>query len=453
MTKQIINTGTSANSKTGDSLRTAFTKINENFTELYSAIGADVQIPAQAGNSGKYLTTNGNTLSWANIISLVNGTKTVSLGTDGNLTLPQGGVITSNGVAAVIVKAPSGSQAVLANNAGYNAVVAQDQDVRIVTSSDGGINGQQNWNFGTNGTLTLPSSIYPITFTATLDAAHCTTPITLTGDAWTFNIHFTTSPNGTVDINTDQPPPVFFANPGYNNARTFRFTEADHGIPGYTLDIFLANIGANPPIGFTPIINFEQAPVYPSTLTSEGPIKLSSHNHHWAFGADGSLTFPHGAGFGNGDSGQLKVNDGTTVSLDFRDYSGRGFYTNSDGYTLRSNGSYSWTFGSDAILSLPQNLSVGAAVIQPNASTFGLKLISNGNTWAFGTNGSMTFPDNTTQTTAYQKVAAPAHSYGAAGNKVGMVAFDGNYIYYCKQDYVNNSTNIWVRVAWSGTSW
>jgi hypothetical protein len=65
----------------------------------------------------------------------------------------------------------------------------------------------------------------------------------------------------------------------------------------------------------------------------------------------------------------------------------------------------------------------------------------------------MTFPDNTTQTTAYQKVAAPAHSYGAASDKVGMVAFDNNYIYYCKQNYVNNSTNIWVRVAWSGTSW
>jgi hypothetical protein len=39
MTKQIINTGTSANSKTGDSLRTSFTKINENFTELYNKPG------------------------------------------------------------------------------------------------------------------------------------------------------------------------------------------------------------------------------------------------------------------------------------------------------------------------------------------------------------------------------------------------------------------------------
>lgn len=39
MTKQLINTGTIANDKTGDPLRTAFTKINSNFTEVYSALG------------------------------------------------------------------------------------------------------------------------------------------------------------------------------------------------------------------------------------------------------------------------------------------------------------------------------------------------------------------------------------------------------------------------------
>ena len=35
MAKQTVNTGTSANSRNGDSLRAAFTKINANFTELY----------------------------------------------------------------------------------------------------------------------------------------------------------------------------------------------------------------------------------------------------------------------------------------------------------------------------------------------------------------------------------------------------------------------------------
>ena len=36
MAKQTINVGTTANDRTGDPLRTAFTKINQNFDDLYS---------------------------------------------------------------------------------------------------------------------------------------------------------------------------------------------------------------------------------------------------------------------------------------------------------------------------------------------------------------------------------------------------------------------------------
>ena len=39
MTKQIINVGTAANSKDGDSLRVAFQKVNANFAELYAGAG------------------------------------------------------------------------------------------------------------------------------------------------------------------------------------------------------------------------------------------------------------------------------------------------------------------------------------------------------------------------------------------------------------------------------
>ena len=39
MTQRIINIGATANDKTGDPLRTAFNKINENFTELYNLTG------------------------------------------------------------------------------------------------------------------------------------------------------------------------------------------------------------------------------------------------------------------------------------------------------------------------------------------------------------------------------------------------------------------------------
>lgn len=67
MTKQIINLGQTANDRTGDPLRVAFQKVNENFDELYATAAADLQLPSQAGNNGKFLKTNGSTLSWDTI--------------------------------------------------------------------------------------------------------------------------------------------------------------------------------------------------------------------------------------------------------------------------------------------------------------------------------------------------------------------------------------------------
>ena len=87
MTKQVIGVGISANDKKGDSLRTAFTKVNANFTELYTAIGGG------AGTTDR----------------LTNGALTVILGTDGTLAIP-GGSFTkttnnnlSSGVATQVV--------------------------------------------------------------------------------------------------------------------------------------------------------------------------------------------------------------------------------------------------------------------------------------------------------------------------------------------------------------
>lgn len=40
MAKQIINIGRTANDRSGDPLRSAFDKVNQNFTELYDTISA-----------------------------------------------------------------------------------------------------------------------------------------------------------------------------------------------------------------------------------------------------------------------------------------------------------------------------------------------------------------------------------------------------------------------------
>jgi hypothetical protein len=42
MAKQVINIGTVANDNTGDPLRTAMTKVNENFTEVYDSLDTKI---------------------------------------------------------------------------------------------------------------------------------------------------------------------------------------------------------------------------------------------------------------------------------------------------------------------------------------------------------------------------------------------------------------------------
>ena len=68
MAQQIINIGTSANDGTGDSLRSAFDKSNDNFNELYTAGAAgsnldlsdnDIGVIASDANGGIRLVPNG----------------------------------------------------------------------------------------------------------------------------------------------------------------------------------------------------------------------------------------------------------------------------------------------------------------------------------------------------------------------------------------------------------
>ena len=105
MSRLTIDTGTAGNAATGDSLRTAFTKVNTNFAELYTELG---------GDSLDAISFNNNTISTditnANLILTGNGTGGVviedleitgstinALTTNNNLTL------TTNGTGKVII--------------------------------------------------------------------------------------------------------------------------------------------------------------------------------------------------------------------------------------------------------------------------------------------------------------------------------------------------------------
>jgi hypothetical protein len=63
--------------------------------------------------------------------------------------------------------------------------------------------------------------------------------------------------------------------------------------------------------------------------------------------------------------------------------------------------------------------------------------------WDFLSDGRLVFP----------VAAVPARSFGAVGDRRGMLAIDDSYIYYCTANYVNNSTNIWKRTAHGAGTW
>jgi hypothetical protein len=71
MTQQTINIGQSANDASGDPLRTAFGKVNANFTELYSAVDVDNYVALSTTGQTITDTTGGSnyTLKIANGIT------------------------------------------------------------------------------------------------------------------------------------------------------------------------------------------------------------------------------------------------------------------------------------------------------------------------------------------------------------------------------------------------
>ena len=77
MAIQSVGIGSSANDGTGDPLRTAFTKINENFTEVYALLGQDTDGAKGIDISGSTITT---TETNTDITLSPNGTGDIVLG-------------------------------------------------------------------------------------------------------------------------------------------------------------------------------------------------------------------------------------------------------------------------------------------------------------------------------------------------------------------------------------
>ncbi len=111
MAKKVINVGISANDSTGDSLRDAGIKINDNFTELYNALGGETGAPLSIVS--KIIAGNGITISAPQGDVLITN-KTASATELGGVKIGTGVAISEDGVlSATVYQLPKASQTIL----------------------------------------------------------------------------------------------------------------------------------------------------------------------------------------------------------------------------------------------------------------------------------------------------------------------------------------------------
>ena len=133
MARLNIDTGAVGHPATGDTLRTAMTKINTNFLELYTDLAATT-------SSGGVLTnpvTNGNVKIVANGTGIVeidrlsiNNTTISSLDTNADITL------TANGTGSIVLAGPVTASEIVTNEISTNG---SNADLKLITSGTGDI--------------------------------------------------------------------------------------------------------------------------------------------------------------------------------------------------------------------------------------------------------------------------------------------------------------------------
>ena len=471
MTIQSINVGTGPNDHTGDPLRTAFIKINSNFS----------LVATQEYVDSSYATTSYVDAAIAGISSVTDGATPPSGAaagdlwydtTDGRLYI----YFDSTWVdASPVDGVGSGGISITDFGEGFSLTASN----KIVTNKLYSTNETQSTQhyrleLDTNGVVVLPDQ--SVINGATLRVVPGTGELNYAALAAGSDSNHPEKTWIWVDTNG-----AWVSTDSYATNNTWKFQNDGKFILPVGGDI-VASDGVTSVLGggaSTGDITFDNSKLTSSTsqnflnLDGTGEVGLvtvstnnihirtdfNDNNNHWQFGSDGNLTFPdsististldpatsggiNGISISGKDRAYIGItNDAFSYSWDFRafglaDYSttlkpaikfpGNGWLQ--EDYTDILNENVPLQLGSQGSITLTATLG-GFSPTEHN--------------WVFGRDGRTTFPNGT----------VPEHSYGAAGDKEGMVVFTDPYIYYCKQDYVDDVTDIWVRVAWTGTNW
>lgn len=275
------------------------------------------------------------------------------------------------------------------DTAGFTVTDIGGGEVKITAISAGGgfattstlIKNGYTVALSNHGKLSLANP-FPITFTAVFDGDHFHLGPggfrSLTGPATTATVTFAVN-NG--QIETSIVPQVAPTPVGYQVNDYFNFTEADHGIPGYTLSILFDQINSYP--------NFPRIVVSPAPAVGSAPV----------------LQFPDGTTqYTAGGVIQTSTTPvGNTSTLWYDTVGGRSYVYYDSGWvdaspmpvvdtTQLTNNGYSLSLDSAGVVNLPTfSGSPSIAIVQTASAGIGLNV--NGTYFNFNQNGSLTFPD------------------------------------------------------------
>ena len=465
MSKQTINVGTNQDDGTGDNLRAAFVKVNENFTEVYNELGGvALSNIKMSGNTISTDTTN------SGIIIDPNGTGTIALTGDTAVT----GTLSVSGAfspasLAVTAGATVGGDLGVTGTLTAGTFAPTSLTVSGVTNLNGDINLGDASGDTITATGRFDSSLVP-SVTDTNDIGSATlrwkdiyiTTINTSGDA-TVGGNLAVTGNVTIggnitigDADTDDITiNAELANDLVPNLdSTYNVGSSDKRYLAVFGDRF---IGASAEVGGLEIItNTIQS------LSTNGNITINPQGTGIAIVAgqlrvDGTFQIN---GTQTVDMGSNRIQSVATPSAT-TDATNKSYVDGlASNYATAAQGALADSALQAEADTLETVTNRGAITV--NAVTVGSVLvdgltITNNNITGSRSNDDIILDPAGTGTVdinsnrfRVSNSKTPASSVGAAGDQRGDIAWDASYIYVCTANY-DSSSNIWKRVAIGGT--
>jgi hypothetical protein len=486
MSKQTINVGTASDDGTGDSLRAAFVKVNENFTEVYNEIGGD-SLSELKLTSNKITTDNTNT----NIILDPNGTGKVEVEGD---SLFRGDTVATGQIRGDTLQVDGNA------NIDGNITVDGSMTAGAFTPSSITVSGA----FVANGTVDLgDSSADTVTITGRLDSSivpdatatynlgssslrFATAYVTdldasgdvniggniTIGDATTDSININADLNSSLIPNTHNTFDIGSTTKYYRDVFATTYTGTSSEIGGLqTISNTIQSISTNSDITINPqgtgtfivagdttinggfTVGASQTVDMGSNKITNVATPTATTDATTKSYVDSEITTAIANSYfvlTDDTSTATSINNGELLSI-----VGSGLVSTA----INSNDEMTITVATQTLdivttagATTSNSVTVGGLTTTGSINTDGITIADNNITTSRTNDDLILRPAGTGRVVVdadrlhIETEYTPASAVGSAGDQKGDVAVDSNYIYYCTADY-DGASSVWKRVA------